>query len=445
MKATSTPLPELSLTPLKRALRAGVDNRVDVLVRLRAPQHDAGRERAPQAIALVLDSSGSMAGAPLHEARRCAAFVVRHLRGDDRVALIAFDDKVRTMHPLLPRGDGYAIDQAIARVQTGGNTNLHGGWRAGADALAAAGSGACLKRVILLSDGCANRGQTDSGVIATECAEMAARGISTSTYGLGRNFNEDLMIAMARSGHGNQYYGDAAEDLLEPFVQEFALLDNLVATRLRLRLSAPPGVGVEVLNRFAGSGEEGWELPDLAAGAEAWALVRLTVPAAAVPAAGTLPLLEAYVEGELHDGRPLWVAAARLELVCVDAATFATQNVDEIVSRRLDELEAGAMLLEAREAARRGDWSRIDRQLSEAKARFCGNPWLAGVLEAMHRLAAQREAERFIKEASYSSSSMMRRLAALQESMGPGEFVQAVYLRRKMEQGKSTLPGEGSA
>jgi Ca-activated chloride channel family protein len=60
-------------------------------------------------------------------------------------------------------------------------------------------------RVILLSDGCANAGLVEPEAIHAQCGEFARAGISTSTYGLGRHFNEDLMIGMARSGLGNSY------------------------------------------------------------------------------------------------------------------------------------------------------------------------------------------------------------------------------------------------
>jgi len=61
-------------------------------------------------------------------------------------------------------------------------------------------------RVLLLSDGNANAGASrDPGEIAAQRAAAAARRVTTSTYGLGRAFNEELMVAMARSGLGNHY------------------------------------------------------------------------------------------------------------------------------------------------------------------------------------------------------------------------------------------------
>ena len=192
------------LTPRRAGLCAGQDNTVEVLVRIQAPEAPAGNgaQRPPQALALVIDRSGSMAGRPLEEAKRCAEYVLGKLRPTDAVALVKFDNRVQRRWPAAPLGDGAPQRAAIAGIQGGGNTNLHGGWKEGADALVeVAGQG--LKRVILLSDGQANEGVTDPAEIAAQCAAWATKGITTSTYGLGNSFNEELMVAMARAGAGN--------------------------------------------------------------------------------------------------------------------------------------------------------------------------------------------------------------------------------------------------
>jgi Ca-activated chloride channel family protein len=142
------------LTPRRAGLCSGQDNAVEVLVRIQAPDAPAGSgaQRPPQALALVIDRSGSMAGRPLEEAKRCAEYVLGKLRPTDAVALVKFDNRVQRLWPAAPLGDGTPQRAAIAGVHAGGNTNLHGGWKEGADALAdVAGQG--LKRVILLSDG----------------------------------------------------------------------------------------------------------------------------------------------------------------------------------------------------------------------------------------------------------------------------------------------------
>ena len=279
------------LTPRQAGLRAREDNTLDVLVRVQAPDASTGKavERPPQCVALVIDRSGSMQGRPLAEARRCAEFVVSRLRPADAVAVVQFDNRVQRLWPAVPVGDGDAVRGAISRIHAGGNTNLHGGWLEGAGSLADA-PGAGLKRVILLSDGCANEGLTDSAEIAAQCAAWAAKGITTSTYGLGDNFNEDLMVAMARAGGGNHYYGDTADDLMEPFQQELDLLANIALRQVELSVQVSDGLQVRglqvrMLNELPAAGA-GWRLPDLAWGAEAWAMLRVTVPAEALPAIG---------------------------------------------------------------------------------------------------------------------------------------------------------------
>ena len=58
-------------------------------------------------------------------------------------------------------------------------------------------------------------------------------------------------------------------------------------------------------------------------------------------------------------------------------------------------------------------------------------------MNCARKLAARRSREEFMKEAMYSSSNMMRRLAQSGEGMGLAEDAKAAYLRRKMAQGKS--------
>ena len=118
-------------------------------------------------------------------------------------------------------------------------------------------------RVILLSDGQANHGLCEIAEIEKHCSAMLSRGVSTTTVGLGRGFNEDLMIAMARAGGGQQYYGQSADDLFDSFDEEFQLLQALCLRGLDLKFIAAPGVIIEPLglvqhNPVAATGSASW-------------------------------------------------------------------------------------------------------------------------------------------------------------------------------------------
>ena len=442
--------PTILLTPLRTALLVGHDNQIHVLVRVQAPdrpQGDASR-RLPCHLALVLDRSGSMSGEPLAEALRCARHMVERLETGDRAALVVFDHGVDVLTPLIGAGEKQAFLSQLEMIREGGNTNLHGGWAAGAAELAGVCEQAGLSRVILLSDGNANAGETRLDRIIGQCAERAAAGVTTSTYGLGRSFNEDLMVAMAQAGQGNHYYGETANDLFEPFATEFDLIANLYARGVRLTLTPAPGVELSLLNDYrALPDSSGWQLPDIAWGSEAWALLSLRVPSA-LTGQGSVPLLQASVSGVDLEGRPVDFPVQSLALPPLGATAYAAIAEDTLVARRRGELEAARHLGEARVAASQGDWRSVERILQRVETELSENPWLAQVIDTIRRIAQGRDAERFLKEARFSERSLTSRLSSKEETLYAcveEELGVPSFLRRKRAQGQAESPSGGEA
>ena len=349
-----TSLPTLLATPRRPALLAGHDNTLEVLVRIQAPDAPAELpQRSPLHLSLVIDRSGSMSGKPLAEAQRCAEFVLDGLLPTDRLSLVVYDDGVDTLVPAVPVADGReVIRRAIRQIADGGSTNLHGGWHQGVVTLLPYVSPKTVSRVILLSDGCANAGLVDPQAIWAQCVEFAGAGIGTSTYGLGSGFNEDLMIGMARSGHGTSYYGESADDLMDPFREEFDLLNALCARRLRLEIEPAPGVKVTMLNDYGAASDHAWWLPDLAYGGEAWAIVRFKVPKKLVDSSASDPVTLGTIALRYTgiDGEPRAIQPAACTLPVLPASAFGAISDDELVLRRMqsrlavrdESLDAGA-------------------------------------------------------------------------------------------------------
>ncbi len=220
------------------------------------------------------------------------------------------------------------------------------------------------------------------------------------------------------------------------------MLGNLCLRDLRLATTVPDGVSVEIVNQLPKT-DTGWRLPDLAWGAEAWAVLRVTVPTGALPPVGQLcTVLRVAVTGQGLEGDAVSLERVGLSLPVMTAAAFGNLADDELVTRRLVELAAAEALMGMRQAAAANDWARVDALLEAASRQFAGNEWVAAVLEAMRSIAVGRERERAMKEMMYSSSKLRSRLAAKDESvafcLSEASSVPA-NLRRKPAQGKGDV------
>ncbi len=241
----------------------------------------APRRRLPLTLALVLDRSGSMSGSKLDKAREAAAYCVRQLGADDQVAVVTYDDEVDIIGPARPmtdRAKRRLLDD-IRHIRSGGNTNLAGGWLTGAQEVAAQTDGR-LARVILLTDGLANVGMTDPTELAHHAAELRARGVSTTTMGIGADFNEDLLERMARRGGGHFYFIENAAQIADMLHRELGETLTTVARGVTLEVDLPPGVEASLLNDFELGGDRHRlrvRLDDLVAGESRAPVFRLTV------------------------------------------------------------------------------------------------------------------------------------------------------------------------
>jgi Ca-activated chloride channel family protein len=428
--------PTIIVSPLKAAIPAQ-GGHLDLLVRVQAPDlpTDKAVEHSPKRLALVVDRSGSMQGKPLREALRCVMHIASHLTPKDQLSLVVYDDQVEVMVPLSEVSSISAIQQAVDMVHSGGSTDLFNGWLKGAEQLEG-GTARAVSRVLLLSDGQANHGETRISHIQQECKAWLEKGVSTTTVGLGRDFNEDLMIAMADAGGGQQYYGQTAEDLYDSFDQELSLLQAMYLRGIALKLIPAPGVIVEMLSVAPQHPDGTYKMNDLAWGAETWVGVRLHI---SPTAPGTLrDLLAVSITGTDLQGHALSQSGAMLQLPAVEQTVFAAMPAEELVERRLLEVEFGKASDELRHLARRGNRLDTMRKLAEMDERFGHHPWLRAKMEQMRQLA-QEDMMMMAKEAGYASVRMYSRLSPNFESSfikDETESDMPAFLRKKESEGR---------
>lgn len=226
----------MKITPLLdyQTILANQARPVHFAIRFDAEEISQPRPR-PTSFCLVLDRSGSMDGVPLQRAKEAAQLVVRNLRAEDQFSLVTFDDEAQTVIPLQSPKNRAAWIAMIGRIQSGGSTNLTGGWMLGRDELKKVGKESS-RRLLLLSDGQLNVGVVEPGMVQRIVATgLEQDEVRTSCLGFGSNYNEDLMAECARVTGGHFYDAQSAEKLPAIFASELEGLQQLVVQNLRVR------------------------------------------------------------------------------------------------------------------------------------------------------------------------------------------------------------------
>lgn len=274
-------MPQINLIPLRAAVCSNHPATLDLVVRITPPQAPVSATRRPTLnVGFVIDRSGSMGDRKkIDYARDAVCYAIEQLLPSDRLSVTIFDDQVQTLIPTTSANNKASFTRLVKQIQPGGSTALHAGWVQGGIQVSQVLT-AELNRVILLSDGLANVGETNPDTIATDVHGLAQRGVSTSTMGLGDDYNEDLLEAMARSGDGNYYYIASAEQLPSIFEQELQGLAATFGKSVTIAIEPQGDVVVaDVLNDLDVDSKGYFKLPNLIFDSPIDLVVRLKIPA----------------------------------------------------------------------------------------------------------------------------------------------------------------------
>jgi len=245
--------------PDRTLVRTRGGSRRYVRLLIEAPAALESRPRPLLNLAVVVDRSGSMHGDKIERARDAARQAVRKLRDGDRLSVIAYDDRIDLLLPsvAVEAAARRAAEDAISRLEARGTTNLCEGWLRGCEQAGHHLEADRLARALLLSDGLANQGITSAQEIASHAAALRERGVSTSTFGIGEDFDEVLLARMAEAGGGNFYYVESAAQIPGFVASEVGESLDVVARDASIVVRAPEGVAVRSLNGYTVSGSRG--------------------------------------------------------------------------------------------------------------------------------------------------------------------------------------------
>jgi Ca-activated chloride channel family protein len=196
-------------------------------------------QRHPLNLAIVLDRSGSMGDeGKIDFAKKALWKLVDQLNSEDILSIVIYDDIVDVLRTAQPVGrNKYAIKHLIDEVYPRGSTNLGGGMVEGFRQVECNLGKEFVNRVVLLSDGLANQGVTDPGALDQIARKHRAKCISLTTMGVGLDYNENLMVGLAKNGGGNYYFIESPRSLASIMSREFNMLSCVVAQNASIELT----------------------------------------------------------------------------------------------------------------------------------------------------------------------------------------------------------------
>ena len=213
-------------------------------LRIAMRSSEAVPTRAPLSVHLVLDVSGSMAGAAITNARAATEALVDKLDPADDFSMVTFSSDAHLLVPDGPVGPRRAaILSKIHDVHADGGTNISSGLDLGyAQAHSASIGDGATRIVMLLSDGHANAGDTNPQSLAGRSARAFQDGIQTSSFGLGADYDAPLMSSFADRGAGGYYYLADSTQISGALERELDERIFPVAQALEIRVRLRPDI-----------------------------------------------------------------------------------------------------------------------------------------------------------------------------------------------------------
>ena len=206
---------------------------------------EARGDRPPLNLSLVIDRSGSMeARGKMEKAKEAAKRIVKRLSAEDYISIVAYSTDAEVLLSARAPTNLDEIFRIIDDIEPVGATNLSEGLELGRKEVEKNLSGKAINRVLLLSDGKANMGIKDPRRLAELSQTIAQAGVSVTCLGLGKDFNEDLMLDIAEFGRGNFYFIERSNQILDIFQKELKGL--LAAVAKDVELTIKPGAEVSI-------------------------------------------------------------------------------------------------------------------------------------------------------------------------------------------------------
>lgn len=354
--------PDVSPVALEGALgnkyvRAGSSHQVVARIEI-STKVRSQTERPPVNLALVVDTSGSMEGKAIEDARTASLALLETLAPEDRIAVVVFHSKAEVLLPSTKLNDAdlKELRAKIGAMKAEGTTAMSEGLRLALTEVESSLVGDGVNRIVLLGDGVPNRDTEFPALIA----EAQSRGISITTLGLGTDYDETLMGRIAQQSGGRFNLVEDSSQVASFFKEEVTRLHKVVARNAVLELRGGPGITVaNVIGRPFTPTEQGLSIPlgDLSLGEKQEIVVELAgTPAkegAVVEVLDAVVRFQEGVGGATHEESVFLGAKATK-----DEALLASGQDEEVANAVARARDAATTLMRIEEERRKTAWPR---------------------------------------------------------------------------------------
>jgi Ca-activated chloride channel family protein len=400
-------------------IRPNWHSRRFLLARVVAPRAVAERPRPPVNLAIVLDRSGSMSGEKLRIAKSAVEEAIARLQPDDRFSVVVYDDIVDVVIASTAASveARHGAIERLRAIEARGSTNLGEGWLRGCEQVASHLVERGVNRCLLLTDGLANVGITDASQLATHAAELRARGVSTSTFGVGNDFDERLLQELADAGGGHFYYIADAPQIADAITSEVGETLEVVARDVSLEITARDDIRIEPISPYravAHGNRTAIALGDLGSEQVVEVVLSLSFPYGDLGRETGAIVALTDRDGAFAQGTG-GTDPIRLTWTYADDRANDAQPRDRDVDRAVARLYAARARQEAVRRNRDGDFVHARQALTSTAERirsYAGtDAEMRGLIDALEgdgQVFSAPMAERSLKQAHFASANTMR-------------------------------------
>ena len=220
----------------------------------------AAESRKDATLIFTIDVSGSMEREDrLELVKKSLRLLVDELRPTDEVGIVIYGSSGQVLLEPTSGEDKDEIKDAIDELRPGGSTFVADGLRLAYKMAVDNVEEGRITRVIVLSDGVGNVGDTGSESILRQVQEHVDRGVTLTTVGFGMgNYNDVLMEQLANDGDGTYHYVDELPEARRIFVEDLTGTLQVIARDAKVQVDFNP----EVVSRYRLLGYENRRVAD---------------------------------------------------------------------------------------------------------------------------------------------------------------------------------------